>query len=49
VESAKKREAMRQFLGWVLSNGQSYAATTGFAPLPAALVTKELEAIKKTD
>ena len=49
VESAEKREAMRQFLGWALSNGQSYAATTGFAPLPAMLVTKELEAIKKTE
>jgi len=47
--SAEKREAMQQFLTWVLSNGQSYAATTGFAPLPAALVAKELAAIKNAD
>jgi phosphate transport system substrate-binding protein len=49
AESEEKQEAMRQFLYWMLSNGQNYAATFGFVPLPAAVVTKELEAIKKTE
>jgi hypothetical protein len=40
---------MRQFLYWMLSAGQDHAATFGFAPLPAAMVTKELEAIRKTE
>jgi phosphate transport system substrate-binding protein len=47
--SAEKREATQQFLTWILSNGQRYAATTGFAPLPPALVAKELAAIKNAD
>jgi phosphate transport system substrate-binding protein len=49
AESAEKQEAMRQFLRWMLSDGQNYVATFGFVPLPAAVVTKELEAIKKTE
>jgi ABC-type phosphate transport system substrate-binding protein len=49
AKSAEKQEAMRQFLHWILSSGQNYAATFGFAPLPAAVVTKELEAIDKTE
>jgi phosphate transport system substrate-binding protein len=49
AESAERQEAMRQFLRWMLSNGQNDAAKFGFVPLPAAVVTKELEAIKKTE
>jgi phosphate transport system substrate-binding protein len=49
TKSAEKQEAMRQFLYWMLSTGQSYAATFGFVQLPAAMVAKELEAIKKTE
>jgi phosphate transport system substrate-binding protein len=49
TESTEKRDAMRQFLYWMLSTGQDYAATFGFVPLPAAMVTKELEAIRKTE
>ena len=49
AKSAEKQEAMRQFLYWMLSNGQDHAATFGFVPLPAAVVTKEFEAIKKTE
>jgi phosphate transport system substrate-binding protein len=49
AEREAKQEAMRQFLYWMLSNGQNYAATFGFVPLPAAVVTKEFEAIKKTE
>jgi phosphate transport system substrate-binding protein len=47
AESAEKQEAMQQFLNWMLSDGQAYAAAFGLVPLPAAVVTKELEAIRK--
>jgi hypothetical protein len=33
----------------MLSSGQDYAATFGFVPLPPAMVTRELEAIKKAE
>ena len=49
AKSAEKQEAMRQFLYWMLSNGQNYAATFGFVPLPSAVIAKEFEAIKKTE
>jgi phosphate transport system substrate-binding protein len=49
TENTEKREAMRQFLFWMLSSGQDYAVTFGFTPLPPAMVTRELEAIKKAE
>jgi len=49
TESAEKQDAMRQFLYWMLSTGQSYAPTFGFVPLPDVMIAKELEAIKKTE
>jgi phosphate transport system substrate-binding protein len=49
ADNAEKQEAMRQFLYWMLSDGQNYAAMTGFVKLPAAVVTKELQEIKKRE
>ena len=49
AESADKQEVMRQFLYWMLSTGQDYAETFRFVRLPAAVVTKELAAINKTE
>jgi phosphate transport system substrate-binding protein len=46
AESPQKQEAMRQFLNWMLTDGQTYAATFGLTPVPAAVVTKELQTIK---
>jgi phosphate transport system substrate-binding protein len=46
AESPQKQESMRQFLNWMLTDGQTYAATFGLTPVPAAVVTKELQTIK---
>ncbi len=49
IEDAKKREAIRGFLTWMLKDGQKSAASLGYAPLPAVVVateTKQLAEIK---
>jgi len=41
-----KREAMKDFLRWMLDEGQTYAESTGFTKLPAAVLEAELKAIE---
>jgi phosphate transport system substrate-binding protein len=43
---SRKQEAMKDFLRWVLNEGQTYAEPAGFAKLPAAIVEQELKAIE---
>ena len=38
---------MVEFMQWALADGQKFAAELGYAPLPAAVVKLELEALKK--
>ncbi len=45
VEDAAKRKAITDFLHWMLTKGQTYTQTLGYAPLPAAVVSKETQAI----
>jgi phosphate transport system substrate-binding protein len=40
LSDANKRDAMRSFLGWMLTQGQPDAAGLGYGPLPAALVRR---------
>jgi phosphate transport system substrate-binding protein len=40
-------KVMVDFMKWALSDGQKYAAELGYAPLPAAVVQKELAALDK--
>lgn len=40
-----KRQAMKEFLGWVLTDGQSTAGSAGFARLPRAIVDDELKTV----
>lgn len=47
--TAEKREAMRQFLSWVLTSGQAHVVPAGFAQLPAEVIAKELTALGKTE
>jgi len=40
-----KQEAMKDFLRWMLNEGQTYPESAGFASLPTAIVEHELKAI----
>ena len=42
-----KGQAIVNFLKWALTSGQRSAASLNYAPLPAAVVSKELEAVKQ--
>jgi len=41
IEDAAKKKAIVTFLHWMLSDGQKYAASLGYAPLPKEVVGKE--------
>jgi len=41
IEDATKRNAIKGFLKWMLTTGQSYAAPLSYAPLPKPVVAKE--------
>jgi phosphate transport system substrate-binding protein len=40
-----KHEAMKDFLRWMLNEGQTYAEAAGFTRLPTAIVEQELKAV----
>jgi phosphate transport system substrate-binding protein len=44
---AGKRDAMKGFLKWALTDGQSYAEALQYAKLPKAVIDKELKSIDK--
>jgi len=44
---AKKRDAMKAFLKWALTDGQGQVEALSYAKLPKAVVDKELKAISK--
>ena len=46
IPDAAKRQAIKDFLTWMLGPGQSFAAGLSYAPLPKEVVTKELAQIK---
>jgi phosphate transport system substrate-binding protein len=46
MQSAPKREAVKDFLRWALDEGQTYAEPAGFARLPKAIAEEELNAIE---
>jgi phosphate transport system substrate-binding protein len=45
--SPGKQEAMKQFLRWMLEEGQTYVEPTGFARLPKAIIEQDLREIEK--
>jgi phosphate transport system substrate-binding protein len=47
LESTAKQEAVKDFLRWMLNEGQTYVEPAGFARLPKAIVEQELNAIEK--
>jgi ABC-type phosphate transport system substrate-binding protein len=42
-----KQEAIKDFLRWMLNEGQTYALQAGFARLPTKIVEPELKAIER--
>jgi phosphate transport system substrate-binding protein len=47
ISDARKRDAIRDFLGWMLGEGQRLAEPMGYAPLPNNVVEAERKAIAK--
>jgi len=45
IQDAGKRKILTGFLQWMLKDGQKLAESLGYAPLPNAVVAKELKAI----
>jgi phosphate transport system substrate-binding protein len=45
IPDAAKRNALTGFLKWMLTDGQKSAQALGYAPLPAEVVSKEMNAI----
>jgi phosphate transport system substrate-binding protein len=45
IQDAGKREIIKGFLKWMLTDGQKDCAALSYAPLPAPVVAKELKAI----
>ena len=47
LNDATKAKALKAFLRWGLTTGQQYCESLTYAPLPAAVVQKELQQMKK--
>jgi phosphate transport system substrate-binding protein len=47
IKDANKKKAMTDFLAWMLKDGQALAPPLTYAPLPKAVVDKEVKAIAK--
>jgi phosphate transport system substrate-binding protein len=47
IQDPAKKKAVTGFLTWMLGPGQAQAATLSYAPLPKAVVAKEVKAISK--
>jgi phosphate transport system substrate-binding protein len=47
IKDAGKKKALTDFLTWMLKDGQAMAAPLTYAPLPKAVVDKEVKAIAK--
>jgi len=47
IADSKKRQIIIDFLHWMLTDGQKQAAPLSYAPLPDAVVKKELKAISE--
>jgi phosphate transport system substrate-binding protein len=47
IQDGGKRDAIRDFLRWMLADGQKYCEPLSYAPLPKAVVTKEEKQIAR--
>ncbi len=49
INDAAKRKALKDFLHWMLMDGQKYAEPLAYAPLPKAVASKELKVISQIE
>jgi len=49
IGDAAKREALKEFLKWMLADGQKLAPGLGYAPLPSDVVQQEIEALARIE
>lgn len=47
IQDTAKRDAIKGFLKWMVTDGQEYAEQLSYAKLPKEVVAKELKAINK--
>jgi len=47
ISDATKRDTLKEFLKWMLADGQTFAESLGYAPLPKEVVKQEQAAISK--
>jgi phosphate transport system substrate-binding protein len=47
IADPAKKKAIKDFLAWMLADGQNMTAALEYAPLPKAVVSKEIKAIDK--
>jgi len=47
IANPVKKKAIKDFLAWMLADGQTMTSALAYAPLPKAVVAKELKAIAK--
>ena len=47
IADAAKKKAIKDFLTWMLADGQKMTEALAYAPLPKAVVAKEMKAIAK--
>ncbi len=47
ISNAAKRDAIKSFLHWMLTDGQTLVQSLGYAPLPAEVKSKELSRISE--
>lgn len=47
MESTAKQAALKDFLRWILTEGQSYVGAAGFSGLPKAIAEQELDAVAR--
>ncbi|HEY6293564.1 MAG TPA: phosphate ABC transporter substrate-binding protein PstS [Terriglobia bacterium] len=49
IEDAGKRADIKDFLKWMLADGQKYTEALAYAPLPKAVVAKEMKQIARVE
>ena len=47
IPDATKKSTLKDFLKWMLTDGQKFTQDLGYAPLPKEVVQKEMKAIGK--
>ena len=45
IEDVQKRKVITDFLRWMMADGQKFAEGLAYAPLPKAVVSKEMKAL----